>query len=274
MENLRFGLFSCRNRDGRKARSLSYWVGAIVGFGLTVGVAAEVLLPYKRAIAQTVSPLPSLQQFPLQQPQPQFQQQPQPFPQLPVPAQQPPFSPGPIPQFEVPPAPPQFPPLPSSKRYVVYIPTNNPIVLAQVRLIEPEAFIKDWDGRTVIQAGMFVNNSNAYRRARELELLVGIRSAIETIEPLSPAIATAAAADTSLGISNPYFVVIPGNPNEFSRITTQLTTAGIAFQEISVRTVPFGPHLAIGPYPNRITAQQESGYIRNFGIDARVHQYD
>lgn len=263
MENLRFGSCSSRNRDWSSARSPSPWVGAILGFGLTVGVAAEVLLPYKRAIAQALPQLPPLQQFPQQQ-----------FPQLPVPSQQPPFSPEPIPQFELPPAPPPLPPLPSSKRYVVYIPTNNPVVLAQVRLIEPEAFIKDLDGKTVIQAGMFVNNSNAYRRARELELLVGIRSAIDTIEPISPAIATAGSPGASLGISNPYFVIIPGNPNDFSRITTQLTTAGIASQEISVRTVPFGPHLAIGPYPNRITAQQESGYIRNFGIDARVHRYD
>ncbi|MBO0351814.1 hypothetical protein J0895_22570 [Phormidium pseudopriestleyi FRX01] len=270
MENRRFGSFSSRNRDWSSARSPYDWVGAILGFGLTVGVAAEVLLPYKRAIAQTLPQLPTLQQFPQQFPQ----QLPQQFPQLPVPSQQPPFSPGPIPQFDLPPAPPALPPLPSSKRYVVYIPTNNPIVLAQVRLIEPEAFIKELDGKAVIQAGMFVNNSNAYRRARELELLVGIRSTISTIEPINPAIATAAASGASLGISNPYFVIIPGNPNDFSRITTQLTTAGIASQEISVRTVPFGPHLAIGPYPNRITAQQESGYISNFGIDARVHQYD
>ncbi|WP_254563342.1 hypothetical protein [Oscillatoria sp. HE19RPO] len=267
MENLRFGSFGSRNREWSSARSPDVWVGAILGFGLTVGVAAELLLPSQRAIAQTLPQLPPLQQFP--------QQQPQQLPQLPVPSQQPPFSPGPIPQFELPPAPPGLPPLPSSKRYVVYIPTNNPIVLAQVRLIEPEAFIKELDGKTVIQAGMFVNNSNAYRRARELELLVGIRSAIGTIEPISPAIASAVGPPAaSLGISNPYFVIIPGNPNDFSRITTQLTTAGIAYQEISVRTVPFGPHLAIGPYPNRITAQQESGYIRNFGIDARVHQYD
>ena len=269
MENLRFGSFSSRNRDlRRKVRSPYGWIGAILGMGVSLGVASLGLLPSEGAIAQTLSPLPTLQQFP--------QEQQQPFPQLPVPQQQPPFAdPGPIPQFDLPPAPPQLPPLPSSRRYVVYIPTNNPIVLAQVRLIEPEAFIKELDGRTVIQAGMFVNNSNAYRRARELERLVGIRSAIGTIEPLSPAIATAAAGPAaSLGMANPYFVVIPGNPNDFSRITSQLTTAGIAPQEISVRTVPFGPHLAIGPFPNRITAQQESGYIRNFGIDARVHRYD
>ncbi|MCT7977420.1 hypothetical protein [Laspinema olomoucense] len=267
MENLRFGSFSSRNRERSSARSPYDWLGAILGLGLTVGIAAEVLLPSKGAIAQSPLPqLPSVQQFPLQQPQQ--------FLQLPVPAQQPPFSPGPIPPFDLPPAPPPLPALPSSKRYVVYIPTNNPVVLAQVQLIEPEAFIKEWDGKAVIQAGMFLNNSNAYRRARELELLVGIRSAIATIEPISPAIATAVSPGDPLGISNPYFVVIPGNANDFSRITTQLTTAGIAFQEISVRTDPFGPHLAIGPYPNRITAQQESGYIRNFGIDARVHQYD
>ncbi|MCT7961852.1 hypothetical protein NG799_24430 [Laspinema sp. D1] len=266
MENLRFGSFSSRNREWSSARSPDVWVGAILGLGLTAGVAAELLLLSQRAIAQTLPQLPSVQQFPLQQPQQ--------FLQLPVPSQQPPLSPGPIPQFDLPPAPPPLPALPSSKRYVVYIPTNNPIVLAQVQLIEPEAFIQDLDGKTVIQAGMFVNNSNAYRRARELELLVGIRSAIGTIEPISPAIATAAAPGASVGISNPYFVVIPGNANDFSRITTQLTTAGIASQEISVRTAPFGPHLAIGPYPNRITAQQESGYIRNFGIDARVHQYE
>ncbi len=260
MENLRFGAFSSRNRDlRRKVRSPYGWIGAILGMGFNLGVATEGLLLSEGAIAQSLPQLPPIQQFP----------------QLPVPSEQPPFSPGPIPQFDLPPAPPPLPPLPSSKRYVVYIPTNNPVVLAQVRLIEPEAFIKELDGKTVIQAGMFVNNSNAYRRARELERLVGIRSAIGTIEPISPAIATAAVGPAaSLGMANPYFVIIPGNPNDFSRITSQLTTAGITPQEISVRTVPFGPHLAIGPFPNRITAQQESGYIRNFGIDARVHQYD
>ncbi len=270
MENLRFASFNLKNRQWHCARSLSYWGGTILAVGLSVGVSAKILLPSQGAIAQTLSPLPTLQQFPQQLPQ-----QPQPLPQLAVPQQQAPFAdPGPSPWFDVPPVPPYLPPLPSSKRYVVYIPTNNPIVLAQVRLIEPEAFIKDLDGRTVIQAGMFVNNSNAYRRARELELLVGIRSAIGTIDSMPQPVAGASDSVTPLGISNPYFVIIPGNSNDFSRITNQLTTAGIASQEISIRTLPFGPHLAIGPYPDRITAQQESGYIRNFGIEARVYQYD
>jgi hypothetical protein len=166
---------------------------------------------------------------------------------------------------------------------VVYIPGNNPIALAEVQLIEPEAFVKELQGRTVIQAGVFVNRDNAYRRARELERLVGIRSAIATVEDVPPAVATAfppaatppiSANLTTFGIPGGYFVVIPANPQDFPRITNELIEAGMNPAEISSRSVPFGPHLAIGPFPDAVTARQESGYLKGFGLDARVYEYD
>jgi len=192
-----------------------------------------------------------------------------------------------------------------SKRYLVYIPGQNPRTLAQVRLYEPEAFLSQYKGRTVIQIGVFANRNNAQRLARELEL-GGIRAAIASIEQpqpetnVTPAWSNPPLASgynlppvnnsqamppigTSLSIlpapppgggsqlARAYFLIVPGNRQDLPRMIQTAVDAGISGAEIFTREEPFGPHIAIGPFRDRTTAEQESGYLQKFGLDARIH---
>jgi hypothetical protein len=190
-----------------------------------------------------------------------------------------------------------------NKRYLVYIPGENPQTLAQVRLYEPEAFLSQYKGRTVIQVGVFADRNNAQRLARELEL-GGVRSAIASIEQPATNVAPAwsnppvASADRLPPVNNSqtmppigtsrstlpapppgggsqlargYFLIVPGNPQDLPRMIQTAVDAGISGVEIFTREAPFGPHIAIGPFRDRTTAQQESGYLQKFGLDARIH---
>ncbi|QIZ71160.1 SPOR domain-containing protein [Oxynema aestuarii] len=198
------------------------------------------------------------------------------------------FSP-PLGTYEPPPyMPPSAPPVPDSKRYIVYIPRENDRVLQQVRLVEPEAFYTQYRGTTVIQVGVFENYGNAQRRSRELEFY-GVRSAIAT-EETSPPVASLPAPTTSTfagsyppppptftgtvpstyGVSDPYFVIVPVDAREVDATVSQLVEAGIPTQDITPRNSSLGTYLQLGPYPDRVTAQQESGYLQNFGFDARI----
>lgn len=192
---------------------------------------------------------------------------------------------------------------PVSVRYLVYIPGQNPQTLAQVRLYQPDAFVSQYQGRTVIQIGVFANQNNAQRLARELEL-GGIRTAIATIkQPASnvapawsnppvasgynlppvnnsqamPPIGTSLSsfpAPPPAGVSptaRGYFLIIPGNRQDLPRMIQTAVDAGISGVEIVTREAPFGPHILLGPFPDRTTAQQESGYLQKFGLNARIH---
>ncbi len=186
----------------------------------------------------------------------------------------------------------------SSELYVVYIPGDNRSTLARVRQIEPDAFINEYEGQIFIQIGAFADKSNAQRRSRELERLVGVRSAIGkmdftagsndiasspppppppppsysddflppppvNLEPLPPPV-------RDIPLPKGYFAIVPGTPDKLSSLAQQAVEAGIEESKIFTRSAPFGPHIAIGPYPDRTTAEQESNFLRLFGLDARV----
>jgi hypothetical protein len=190
-----------------------------------------------------------------------------------------------------------------SKRYLVYIPGENPQTLAQVRLYEPEAFLSQYKGRTVIQVGVFTDRNNAQRLARELEL-GGVRSAIASIDqpatnvapawinppvasgynlppvsnsqampPIGTSFSTLPAPPPGGGsqLARGYFLIVPGNRQDLPRMIQTAVDSGVSGAEIFTREEPFGPHIAIGPFRDRTTAQQESGYLQKFGLDARIH---
>ena len=195
-----------------------------------------------------------------------------------------------------------------SKFYLVYIPGENRQTLEKVRLYEPDAFFVEYKGRTVIQAGIFADRYNAERLAREMEF-GGVRSAISTLKepsitvaetlvapafttppvgfadnlpPVNAPIAPPTAFNPSVAPltvgegdrENGYFVVIPGNPQEFPMMIQEAIDAGMDPSGIFTRDIPFGPHVAIGPFPDRVTAEQESGYLQRFGLDARTYFVD
>ncbi|WP_177176149.1 hypothetical protein [Trichormus sp. NMC-1] len=56
------------------------------------------------------------------------------------------------------------------ERYFVYVDSSNMQILQRVRQVESNAYIREYNGRNVIQSGIFSRQSNAQQRVRELEL--------------------------------------------------------------------------------------------------------
>jgi hypothetical protein len=93
--------------------------------------------------------------------------------QLPPPQLQPSQSP----QFVTTPANPEFQPSPDpysvdsagAQRYLVLVNGDSPLLLEQVRKVESGAFLQNYDGRRVIQAGSFIEPNRAQQQQQVLE---------------------------------------------------------------------------------------------------------
>ncbi|NER82284.1 MAG: hypothetical protein F6K42_22515 [Leptolyngbya sp. SIO1D8] len=68
-----------------------------------------------------------------------------------------------------------------------------------------------------------------------------------------------------------YYVVIPGRSAQLSTLANQVITLGASPSLVQTRTAPRGPHVAVGPYDDHGIAQEWSHYLRDSGLDARVH---
>jgi hypothetical protein len=55
------------------------------------------------------------------------------------------------------------------EHYLVLVNGDSPLLLDQVRKVESEAFLQEYDGRQVIQAGLFSEASSANQQAEALE---------------------------------------------------------------------------------------------------------
>ena len=178
-------------------------------------------------------------------------------------------------------------PTPASNLYRVDILGDSPLLLLQVRQLEPEAFVRR---EGVIQAGVFVDRLNAQSRARALEAQ-GIRARVTTISgnavadsinfgrlprdyPVSRDYRERYSSDREAFVRDAdrsYFVVIPGNPEDLPDIAAQVVQLGIRRSAVNQREAPRGPHIAVGPFYNRGDAERWSNYLRSVGMDARVH---
>ncbi|NES18329.1 MAG: hypothetical protein F6K41_05210 [Symploca sp. SIO3E6] len=67
-----------------------------------------------------------------------------------------------------------------------------------------------------------------------------------------------------------YFVIIPGAQKDLPNLAAQLVQLGVTPNGVRQRTVPRGPHVAIGPFDNRGLAEQWSNYLQSQGMSARV----
>jgi hypothetical protein len=168
-----------------------------------------------------------------------------------------------------------------SNLYRVDIFGGSSLLLAQVRQIEPKAFVREGD--RVIQAGVFAEQFNAQLRVRALEAQ-GIRArvvpiaagvGIDTVdfgrfssERRSP-VARRAVIQESLERS--YLVIIPGNSRDLPDMVERVVRLGVSQSAISQREAPRGPHIAIGPFKERGEADRWNSYLRSKGMDARVY---
>ena len=150
----------------------------------------------------------------------------------------------------------------SSTLYRVEISGDSPLLLAEVKKIEPQAFVRPGEG--IIQAGVFSKESSAQQRLQELDVL-GIRAQITTISAGTPV------ADARPTSSKFYFVVIPEGKANLAEIEAQLIGLGLTQEAVRPREQPRGSHVAVGPFANRNEAERWNNYIRSFGMDARVY---
>lgn len=179
------------------------------------------------------------------------------------------------------------------ERYSVIVDANgyNGQLLPIVKLVEPSAYVRNFGGRSVIQAGVFSRQQNATRRIQDL-LASGINfNNVRLFNATSgQEIAITPVGNGGIGgntgnnwgdvnqnNSSYYYVIIPTRPEDFSQIEqTVWRSLGQygQYNNISVqrRNQPRGTHIAVGPFAQRGLAEQWNGVLRNAGLgNARVY---
>ncbi len=68
-----------------------------------------------------------------------------------------------------------------------------------------------------------------------------------------------------------YFVVVPGQGDQLTTIAERFQQLGAQPGSFFPRNQPIGPHVAMGPFPDRGAAEQWNRYLRGYGLDARVY---
>lgn len=168
------------------------------------------------------------------------------------------------------------------ERYLVYVDGSDLQTLQQIRRIEPSAYIRQYQGRNVIQSGVFNKVSNAQQRVSELQSR-GIYSA--------RIISFANGQEIGVGDRNNrnnitatrpvsrYYVAIPTTSEQLPAIAAQIRQNLARFSQdlgrsgaVLERTQPRGPHVAVGPFSDRFQAEEWNKYLRNIGYaNARVY---
>lgn len=143
--------------------------------------------------------------------------------------------------------------------YRVYVNSDSQLILQQIRNVEPEAYVRQGEG--IIQAGVYVDQSRAKQRVRELEQL-GLQARMTTI----------ASGDSGRRVrSNFYYVVIPSRKADLPRIADQVTRLGVTTDAVRPREGPRGSHIAVGPFNERSQAERWNSYLRANNLDARLY---
>ncbi|WP_254444750.1 hypothetical protein [Anabaena sp. UHCC 0187] len=175
---------------------------------------------------------------------------------------------------------------PDFDRYFVYVDSSNSQMLQQVRQIESSAYIRNYNGRNVIQSGVFNGQSNAQRRVRELEFngIPGARivnsNNIEVTSSSPQVIIDNSTVYNPQNYTNNfqeqrskyYYIVIPGNANNLRSLGTEIRQKVNININVFRRNQPRGPHIAVGPFSDKLEAEQWNSYLKNSGYgNARVY---
>lgn len=148
----------------------------------------------------------------------------------------------------------------SSGGFRVFVDSDSPFLLRQVRSIQPDAFIQNFSGRRVIQAGLFNDEFKARQQVARLASQ-GIDAQITGRSPQF---------DFG-GAGRGYYAVVPGNPREVQEYRDRAIQLGVAQSLLQIRDRPRGLHLAVGPFSDQREAGQVVQYLRDRGsLDARL----
>ncbi|MEA5603363.1 hypothetical protein [Nostoc sp. UHCC 0252] len=171
------------------------------------------------------------------------------------------------------------------ERYLVYVDSSDFQTLQAIRQIEPSAYIRQYQGRNVIQSGVFNRVSNAQQRVNELQSR-GIYNAriLSFANGQEIDVSDRSFAGYRSNINPPkqasrYYVAIPTTQEQLSAIGSQVRQNLARFSQdlgrsggVTERAQPRGPHVAVGPFANRFQAEEWNKYLRNIGYrNARVY---
>lgn len=162
--------------------------------------------------------------------------------------------------------------------YQVFVSVND-AALFEVKKVAPNAEVKEYEGKLLIQAGSFVNWSNARLLADELNLR-GIPSeiiqslqdlqlwvAIQPEVPTTPI--TSKPSDTDgygLSETNRYFVLIPAQAADLNIIANDVITLGAPENSVMIQDLAVDPFIAVGPFANQTLAKEWEDYFIDAGI--------
>ncbi|MEA5581108.1 hypothetical protein VB620_07120 [Nodularia harveyana UHCC-0300] len=163
------------------------------------------------------------------------------------------------------------------QRYLVYVDSGNSQTLQQVRLIVPDAYIRQYQGRTIIQSGIFGEIINAQNLARQLQSY-GINNA--RIVNFSDGQEVSSVNSGQSSTSNfpvqtqgsAYYAVIPADSINVPLIADKIRLSSGYSDLILERQRPRGPHVAVGPFTKYSVAVEWDKYLRKLGYrNSRVY---
>lgn len=227
----------------RKTHFINSQVLPIVLLVLT-GYFAFVKVSFAQVVVETLPPLPDLAKSSQQQPPDEV------------------FVPRDL-DFRVPQA--QPPSSPKADSYLVYVKEPNSTRLEQVKQLEPAAFMRQFQGKSVIQAGVFSQQLNAANITRQLQSQ-GIATRIVNLS-------TGKEVALKSANSKFYFVVIPAGKEDLPIVERQVKQLPAKVPAIiSQRQEPRGSHLRVGPFTERDKAESYNRYLVSAGLsNARVY---
>ncbi|MGV0105691.1 SPOR domain-containing protein [Nostoc sp. DSM 114160] len=173
------------------------------------------------------------------------------------------------------------------ERYLVYVDGSDFQTLQAIRQIEPSAYIRQFQGRTVIQSGVFNRVGNAQQRVNELQSRGIYNARIISFgngQEINADNGNYNYRDDRNNVNanrrvSRYYVAIPTTSEQLRAIAAQVRqNLGVFTQELGrsggvlERTQPRGPHVAVGPFQNRFQAEEWNRYMRRIGYgNARVY---
>ncbi|HBW58108.1 MAG TPA: hypothetical protein DEF27_10005 [Oscillatoriales bacterium UBA8482] len=164
--------------------------------------------------------------------------------------------------------------------YQVYVsPTTNS--LSAVRQISPNAQTSTYQGQLIIQAGSFVNQSNADQLRQKLALggisstvinstaqLQAFLASIPNIPPTT--LPSFPGSGLGLGNTDSYFILIPSQRNQLVSVAENVVALGVPSQSIQMQQATANPFVAVGPFANQQLAQQWETYLQSSGLSRAV----
>ncbi|SKB12088.1 conserved exported hypothetical protein [Planktothrix sp. PCC 11201] len=164
--------------------------------------------------------------------------------------------------------------------YQVYVsPTSNS--LSAVRQISPNARTSTYQGQLIIQAGSFVNQSNADQLRQKLALggisstvinsTAQLQAFLATIPNIPPNILPAfPGSGLGLGNTDSYFILIPSQRNQLVSVAENVAALGVPSQSIQMQQAATNPFVAVGPFANQQLAQQWETYLQSSGLSRAI----